>query len=425
MSLRTRLAPLNAAEARLAQQESLGPAWQLLVFLLVALAIFSRNPALFTRWQFYGEDGAIWFADAYNGGWWHSLTLPAGGYLNTLQRIGAGIAMLVPFRYAPLLTNTFGLLWQCLPVTLLLSARCRNWGSLTTRLLCAALYVAVPHAREVHVVLTNSQWHLALVLPLLLFSVPPRTRTGQVLDGALFAVAGFCGPYGIVLVPLGLAFWHLRRQRWTLVQTALLAAGVAVQAAVLLTQSDARTQAVLGATLKLFLRIVGGDIVMGSMFGAFPWSVRAPFAMLLVFALAGMALWGYCTLRAQPELRLFTVYCMLLLASSLHNPLGTSSLPMWPQMMEVHSCRYWYFPMLALLWGAVWCFQSAPARVWRFLGGVVLVATSAGIVQDWRYPNFPDQHFQAAAQRFAAAPKGTRVEIPEAPKGWTAILYKK
>ena len=425
--LRGRLGPLNAAEERLAVREAFSPAGQVVVFVLAALAVVSRNPLLFTRWQFYAEDGAIWYANAYNGGWLHSLTLPAGGYLNTLQRVGAGLAMLVPFRFAPLAMVVFGLLWQCLPVTILLSARCRRWGSLSTRMLFAALYLAVPHAREVHVVLTNSQWHLALVLPLLLFAAPPRGRMGRVLDGLLFALAGFCGPYGIPLVPGGLLFWYLRRQRWTLVQCGLLAVGVVVQGAVLLRGGGARTQAVLGASVGYFLRLLGGNIVMGSIFGAFPWSVRAPYGLLLGFALLGMAVYAYCLRRAPVELRLFMLYCLLLLASALHSPLATTAslLPVWAVMAKGHSSRYWLFPMLALLWGCAWCFQAAPARAFRFVGGAVLVLTCAGIVQDWRYPSYPDAHFQASARRFATAAAGARVDVPETPAGWTMVLYKK
>ncbi len=412
--LRQRLAPLDAAEARLAALEGLSAGWQIAVFVLVALAVVSRNPAMFTHWQFYAEDGAVWYADAYNGGWLHSLTLPAGGYLNTLQRVGAGLSLLVPFGYAPLLMNIFGLLWQCLPVTILLSPRCRRWGSLTTRMLFAALYGAVPHAREVHVVLTNSQWHLALVLPLLLFSAAPRSRLGAALDGALFALAGFCGPYGIVLVPAGLLFWYLRRQRWTLVQCGLLAVGVAAQVLVLLHRSGSRPTAVLGATVKLFTRLFGGNIVMGSIFGAFPWAVRAPFPLLVLFALFGAAMYLYCLRHASVELRLFIAYCLLLLASALHSPLVITSAPAWPLMADVHSSRYWFFPMLALLWGSAWCFQHARARIFRFAGGAVIVCASAGIVQDWRYPRYPPLPFQQYAP---AVRSRTRRHAPGFPGG--------
>src|ERR1700691_139936 len=92
---------LNSREQALAAHDGLSFGWQLLVFGLVLAAVFSRCSTLLTHAQFYAEDGAVWYAQAYNSGWLHSLTLPEGGYLNTLQRLGAGLALLVPLRWAP------------------------------------------------------------------------------------------------------------------------------------------------------------------------------------------------------------------------------------------------------------------------------------------------------------------------------------
>jgi hypothetical protein len=82
--------------------EGLNTAWLIAGFAIDLLLIFLRDPSLFTRPQFWAEDGKVWYAQAYNQGWLHSLTQPLGGYLNTLQRLGAGAALLVPFRWAPL-----------------------------------------------------------------------------------------------------------------------------------------------------------------------------------------------------------------------------------------------------------------------------------------------------------------------------------
>jgi len=118
------------------------------VFALVVIALFSRSPSLFTHAQFYAEDGTIWFAQAYNLGWLHSLTLPQAGYLNTMPRLAAALALLFPLNWAPLVMATVGLIIQSLPVTILLSSRCRTWAPLPTRMVLAAIYVAIPNARE-------------------------------------------------------------------------------------------------------------------------------------------------------------------------------------------------------------------------------------------------------------------------------------
>jgi len=84
---------LNEWEEALARRDGLSTVWQWVVFALVVIALFSRSPSLFTHAQFYAEDGTIWFAQAYNLGWLHSLTLPQAGYLNTMPRLAAA------FRY--------------------------------------------------------------------------------------------------------------------------------------------------------------------------------------------------------------------------------------------------------------------------------------------------------------------------------------
>jgi hypothetical protein len=173
---------LNRKEEALAKRDGLSVGGQCVVFVLVLIAQFSRRPSLLTHAQFYAEDGMIWFAQAYNFGWLHSLFLPQVGYLNVVPRLGAGLALLVPLQCAPLVMAIVGLLIQALPVPILLSARCSNWASLPDRLLLAAIYVALPGTREIHVVLTNAQWHMALAAALLSFAASPRTWRGRLCD---------------------------------------------------------------------------------------------------------------------------------------------------------------------------------------------------------------------------------------------------
>ena len=67
---------LNRKEEALARRDGLSVAGQCVAFALVLIALFSRRPSLLTDAQFYAEDGMIWFAQAYNLGWLHSLILP-------------------------------------------------------------------------------------------------------------------------------------------------------------------------------------------------------------------------------------------------------------------------------------------------------------------------------------------------------------
>ena len=415
---------MNAAERRLALHEGVGAVWQVVLFVLVLVVLTTRSPDMFTHAQFYAEDGAVWYADAYNLGWLHSLAIPDGGYLNSLQRLCAGAALLVPFALAPLLMNLMGLLIQCVPVTLLLSARTRNWAPLTTRAFIAALYVALPNVHEIHVVLTNSQWHLALIAPLLLFSEPPKGWAGRAVDIILLLTAGFSGPFALILLPLVAVYWWRQRHAWTLVQLGLIGVGAIVQVSVLLTHPSARKLAALGPTVQRLMRMVGGDIFAASMFGPLPWETM-PYKLILVAALCGVSLYVYCLLRAPLPFKLLILYALLLLPPALHAPLIAGPKPLWQMLVEDHACRYWTLPIVAFVAGAAWCSQHAGSRFFRWAGVGVVLAMSIGIVVDWRYRRWEDVHFPESVQRFEAARPGKPVVINILPSGWTMTLIKK
>ena len=198
---------LKTKQRALADRDGLGTGQQLLAFALATIALFSRRPSLLTHAQFYAEDGTLWFAQAYNLGWLHSLLLPEAGYFNTMPRLAAGVALLVPLQRAPLVMAIVGLLIQALPVPLLLSSRLRNWAPLPTRLLLAVIYVAMPNTREILIVATNTQWHLALAALLLAIASSPRTWLGRAFDIAVILAAAFSGPFCILLAPIALLFW--------------------------------------------------------------------------------------------------------------------------------------------------------------------------------------------------------------------------
>jgi hypothetical protein len=110
----------------------------------VAIVVL-RRPDVVLNPQFWAEDGKIWFAHAHNLGVFHSLLLPQNGYLQTLSRVVAGVAMLVPMQWAPLVFNLAAITVQVLPVMLLNGGRGRVLvPSLAARLLLSLLYIAQP-----------------------------------------------------------------------------------------------------------------------------------------------------------------------------------------------------------------------------------------------------------------------------------------
>src|SRR4051794_30493689 len=84
--------------------------WLALAFLPAIAIIISRRPDAVLYPQFYGEDGHVWFADAYNLGAIPSLFQTEGGYLQIVSRLSADLSLLFPLTTAPLVLNIVGIL---------------------------------------------------------------------------------------------------------------------------------------------------------------------------------------------------------------------------------------------------------------------------------------------------------------------------
>lgn len=413
-----------AAQDALDRRDGLSHSAQLLAFVLIAAAIFSHCPSDLTRAQFFAEDGSVWYAQAYNSGWTHSLLMLQAGYLQTLPRLGTGLAMLAPLRYAPLVMAIIGAIFQILPAMILLSERCRTWGPLSLRVLFVAVYLVLPNAKEVHIVLTNSQWHLALSAVLLAFAAPPKRRSGRFFDCLVFLVGGLSGPFFIVLAPMVLIYWWFHRRGWSLVIFAITTVGALTQILVLVLGA-ARIERQLGMRLEPFLRMIGGDIVAGAMFGSHGYALRSPMFLIVPAALCCFAICMYCFRWANLELKLFILYCAVLLAASLRSPYVDGTKAAWDVLAGATASRYWLFPMLAFVWSSIWCARYATSRLLKIPSRAILMLMIIGIIVDWPYPAFPDEHFAQYAGQVQDARPGTHVTIPIVPDGWRMELVKR
>jgi hypothetical protein len=385
-------------------REEIGLGWQAAVFLAALAAVFSRLPGAFLHPQFFAEDGWVWYQQAYNLHWLRSLGLAQAGYLQTFPRLVAGVALLLPMQWAPLIMTLAGAVIQVLPVTALLSRRCTPWGPLPLRVLMAALYLAIPDAPEIHIVLTNAMWHLAVLEALLAFSVPPLSWRGRVSDSLLFAIGAISGPFCLLLLPCIAAWWWIRRQRWTLAVMGITFLGAAIQVLTILHSARAR-QAPLGVTPLRLLRIMAGSIFIDSMTGTGGPYLRV--SLLIVAAIGGltMMVWGW---RSAPLAgRLYISFALLVLIACLRDPLllpGTT--PRWEVLANATGIRYWFLPSLMFLWSAAWCASGGENRLVRLAGMAVLLLTLVGVYREWIYPSWPANHWSADVARFRSLKPG-------------------
>jgi hypothetical protein len=398
---------------------------QLAVFLGAALVVISRRPDAITNPQFFAEDGALWFSEAYRFSVGHLLLQPYAGYLQTLPRLIASLATLVPLAYAPLLMNLTGIAIQVLPVCILASARSAALGSLPFRLLLAIAYLVLPNTRELDIVITNAQWHLALAACLVLVAAPPRSWLTRAFDWVLLLVSGLSGPFCIFLVPVAAAMWWIRPHKSRLVAGGITALCAGLQLSVLLQADPAvRASAPLGASLRLFIDLLSSHVFLAAIFGSGNYAARVHFVLLVAVAVTGMIVLCYSIAKAEWELKLCLIFSLLVFAGSLKSPLVSVKDPQWPVLDHANGIRYWFFPMLAFVWSLLWCARSARWKAARSCAGVLVALMLVGILRDWEDPAFPDRNFTQLARAFERLPAGQSMVFPLYPNGWSMQLVK-
>ena len=401
--------------------------WQIAVVCSSIALVFSRQPDAFLHPQFFAEDGHVWFAEAYNFGWFTALFRVQDGYFQTLPRLAAALSLLAPLTSAPLVMNLAGLLVQILPVPLLLSNRFSAWGTVSLRAALAFTYLALPNSSEMNVTIEEGQWRLALVACLLLLCSAPTNRAWKLLDLAVFLLCGLTGPFAILLLPIaGLRLW-LRREPfagWTL---CILICTAAIQAHAL--QVTHRDHWPLGASVERLIRILAGQVFLGAILGSNGLATQNIMPWLVCIALAGSLLMAYCFVYARLEWQLFLLFSVVVFAACLRSPFTPQLRPgstAWAMLTRTSGIRYWFFPTLAFTWTVVWYVLGRPhRRLCQAIGATLLVLMLTGFVRDWRIPSSRDADFASYAKVLKASSPGTVLIIPENPDGWTIRLVKR
>jgi len=413
--------------ARLVQNRRRHMVLLLLCFLVVA-AIVSRRPDAVLRAQFWAEDGVVWFGQNYNLGVLTALSITQAGYFHTFPRLAAALALLVPLSQAPLVMNLLAIAVQALPACFLLTRRFEHLAPLTSRVLMVVLLLAIPTSFEVHANVTNSMWFLALTAFLVLIAAPPANLAWRVFDVAVLALSGTTGPFCLLLLPIAIIQFLVRRQSWTRVLLAIMSVAAVIQATALFAGWANRTPAPLGATPRLFVRIVAGRIIVSPVLGL-EFLLRHPAIAGPVCALAfvGAGLLAiYTILRAPVELRLLLLFSTLVAGASLLSPLvAATNEPSWPPLADPRVAgRYWLIPVASFLWICVWTLGRERPLVIRAIGSLVIASALWTGILWWRYRPFENLDFPRYAAEFQRVRAGQDFTFPINPPGWNMVLRK-
>jgi hypothetical protein len=401
--------------------------------------IVARRPDAVTNPQFWAEDGAAWFVQAHAYGGFHSLFIAHAGYLQTASRLVAWLAQAFPMASAPLVFSLTAIAAQALPAVLLATRRFdRIIPDWRIRALLIALYLALPNTGEVHANLTNAQWHLALLIPLLVIATPPVTWAGRVLDVALMLLAGLSGPFCLLAAPCLIVYWWLGgRGRWltALVAADLVAAGIQL-IALFTTISSPGTGARypgLSTNLGLLARIIAGQVVAGLALGkqgyraVYPTDAWHSSWLIAAVVILGAAPVLAAAIRGPRELRLFLAYAAAVFAASLLVPIGGSVRSVWEVLLAPgNGQRYAFLPMIAIGVSLVWVASRRPIPLKAMGAAALLLVAVMGVRLDGRFPPYIDYHWRATVAACEAKPVGSPCNFTTNPSpSWSFQIIRR
>jgi len=384
---------------------------------LIALLIFLRGPARLLHPQFYAEDGYVFFKSAWEQGFFASLFEPYSGYLHLVPRLVAGVALLGPLVLAPLVFTLSAFLIMLVPVWYLLGNRMRCLPAFSTRIVCAALFAAMPAVQETYVNITNAHWYLLFATCFVLASEQPVNKRQLVADTLVLGLYALSSPLSAIFLPLAVArAWRDRRRAdlalpW-LLPTAL-GLGIALQA--LTSLAHPRVTQGLGVaygTLPLIREFVmfGFYNVILGMWGNYKHFAGFGSALYLL-GLAALILLALATFSRRSRLGLLLLYAATAVFAIEHVfPVHPGSSRDTPDT----NLRYYSVLVFFTLFAAL---QTTLSRGHlRYIGGAILAAAVlVGIPGDYVLVGYPDTHFADQVAVFRTRSAGTSYSFPIIP----------
>lgn len=403
-----------------------------LVFAASFAVLFSRRPDAFLNPQFYAEDGALWFARAYNIGALSSLFIPDAGYLQVLATGTGALAALFPVSLAPMVFAVVAALVEVSPAVFLATRRASQLiPSLAARLALAFAYLALPNVWTNSVVVTYASWRLALVAFLLLVT-RPRGPWGYVLDGCVVALCGLASPLILFLLPVAIVHAVVRPAARSVPLLVAATLTSAVQLWYLSGSAGVRPSVPLGASVGALCRILVNQTAYALLLGRsgfsagierWPW-LDGPVSVGVV-TVALLSLLVVVAVRGPYAFRLFLLFTGIVLGATLLSATVTGP-TQWESLSHPGAgARYFLFGMLSVVFALGWL-VTRKSRVARAAGiSALALILFTGVRADWRHFAQPKHDYKSFARELESAPRGTVLETPIEPPGWTVKLVKR
>lgn len=407
----------------------------LFVLFFTAITIL-RRPDAVTNAQFYAEDGVFWYQEAYHAyNFWEPFLLPKQGYFQTASRVGGFFGSLVDIRYAPLVFNWIAIIIQILPAIYFLSARfskliprfyIRLWGSLA--------YLLLLGTAEIHMNITNAQWHLALLMYLVII-VPVSNRIGwKIFDNLILLLAGLSGPFIFFALPIAtIHFYYRKLFKNSLDKFLILSVAFLIQLySFFFIISDAtRSVAPLGASFLTLCKILARNVFLRGILGTDYARKIAGFDLWqngflpVLISVVGVTAVIYVFWKAKMELKLFILFAALVFVVALASPQVSLIKPQWEVMTGGSGGRYYFLPILAWVISLGWLFFNVKYRFVKIFASICLACLIfIGLPNDYVFSKYKNYRFSQQVEEFKNTKIGETYKFRIVPK-WDMYLIKK
>lgn len=414
------------------------------VVILAGILFAARQPAQLLTPDLVAEDGAVFFADAYNQGLAATLLEPHGGYFNLIPRLIAWLGLLFPYAVTPVFYSAAALIltavaagWFVLP----------HYRHIVANDLLRVAFVAlllVNSNIEAPMLIAYVQWYVAPWCMLFAFMRFPRRAINQWILAFCYLLAILSAPVLIVLLPIWIVrLLHARKTERIWIGSILIVQTVVALATVVRVANDPQSaggdQLVLDYVRAVSYKI-GGLALLGQKltlqtFQLFGWS--ALYLTLFIIMLSILAIWWRNRSSDRAVIGAQLIF-IIAVSSLLYLPRASSfGLPFAHDRVAVftHSPRYFLLSTAALylfllMYLDLWL--SRKSSTWRYavaaatIGLLLLGSSFSFSISPWDDASWPSYAaLLAAIDQEAGAPsdRSLHVGIPSAPPGWCIGLY--
>jgi hypothetical protein len=406
-----------------------------LMCMLSLIVFYFRRPELLTNPQFWAEDLAVFYRDAYSQGF-ASLFHTWAGVLQLFPRLVALAVVQLPISVGPLLFNMASLLVMALPVFILWSDRTllAKEGEFR-KLVLTLLFVLMPNIGEIFGNLTNTIWFLAVASAMVLIRTDAKSaKRWLIFDCTILLASGLSGPFsGALALAAGFLLMHKnKRSRELYIKTGIIVACALVQIIVLASSQSPLSAAfnqrsALIHNTAMPVEITGMRFIALPMLGSHILTPEiATSAQMYALGIITVALMVVAFVKSRTEIRALILFAALLYTASFFRAIAGPILEFWKSLIfNSFGARYFFVPFFVWLI-ALLALTTRSKAFSAKIAAALLAAFAVFSPYSFKIPPLKDFNFSEQAYKFQTMKPGTTYCFKINPNvAWTTCLKKK